>query len=102
MRADRSPGHAAAGPLRIPGAGPRALRSAAAERLGLSYEGIFRQATVYKGRSRDTAWFAAIDSEWPALDRAFRRWLDPSNFDAAGKQRVALSELTAPILVRSA
>jgi RimJ/RimL family protein N-acetyltransferase len=71
---------------------------AAAQRLGLSYEGIFRQAVVYKGRSRDTAWYAAIDSEWPALERAFLSWLDPANFDAQGNQRVRLSDLTAPIL----
>jgi hypothetical protein len=71
---------------------------AAAQRLGLSFEGVFRQATVYKGRNRDTAWYAAIDGEWPALDAAFRRWLDPANFDDDGRQRVALSTLTAPIL----
>jgi len=71
---------------------------AAAQRLGLSFEGIFRQATVYKGRSRDTAWYAAIDSEWPALRAAFQTWLDPANFDANGQQRVRLAELTRPIL----
>jgi RimJ/RimL family protein N-acetyltransferase len=71
---------------------------AAAQRLGLSFEGIFRQAVVVKGRNRDTAWYAAIDSEWPALQEAFQRWLDPSNFDETGTQRVRLSELTAPIL----
>lgn len=70
----------------------------AAQRLGLSFEGVFRQATIYKGRSRDTAWFAAIGSEWPALREAFTTWLDPSNFDEQGRQRVALSALTAPIL----
>ena len=72
---------------------------AAAQRLGFSYEGIFRQARVDKGRNRDTAWYAMIDREWPAIDRAFQRWLEPSNFDAAGRQRTSLSELTAPILV---
>jgi RimJ/RimL family protein N-acetyltransferase len=72
---------------------------AAAQRLGLSYEGVFRQARVDKGRNRDTAWYAAIDREWPALDRAFRRWLDPENFDEQGRQRTSLSELTAPVLV---
>jgi RimJ/RimL family protein N-acetyltransferase len=72
---------------------------AAAQRLGFSYEGVFRQATVVKGRNRDTAWYAMIDREWPAIDRAFRRWLDPSNFDAEGRQRMSLSELTGPILV---
>jgi RimJ/RimL family protein N-acetyltransferase len=72
---------------------------AAAERLGFSYEGVFRQATVVKGRNRDTAWYAMIDREWPAIDRAFQRWLDPSNFDAEGRQRTSLGDLTGPILV---
>ncbi len=72
---------------------------AAAQRLGFSYEGLFRQAVVYKGRSRDTAWYSVIDAEWPALRAAFERWLDPANFDAAGNQRVALSALTAPLLM---
>jgi Acetyltransferases, including N-acetylases of ribosomal proteins len=71
---------------------------AAAQRLGFSYEGTFRQATVYKGRSRDTAWFSVIDTEWPPLRAAFKQWLDPSNFDSEGKQRVRLSDLTAPLL----
>jgi RimJ/RimL family protein N-acetyltransferase len=70
----------------------------AAARLGLSYEGIFRQATVYKGRNRDTAWFAAIDKEWPALKAAYQRWLDPGNFGADGKQRESLADLTRPLL----
>jgi RimJ/RimL family protein N-acetyltransferase len=60
---------------------------AAAERFGFSYEGIFRQATVVKGRNRDTAWYAAIDSEWPRLCAAFEAWLAPENFDAGGQQR---------------
>lgn len=71
---------------------------AAAQRLGFSYEGVFRQATVYKKRSRDTAWYSILDSEWPAIDAAFTRWLAPENFDADGKQRVALSALTSPLL----
>lgn len=71
---------------------------AAAQRLGLSFEGIFRQATVYKGRTRDTAWYAAIDQEWTQLDAAFRQWLDPTNFDEHGHQRTRLSDLTAPIV----
>ncbi len=71
----------------------------AAQRFGLSYEGIFRQAAVIKGHNRDTAWFAAIDGEWPALEAAFERWLDPANFDESGRQRVGLGQLTAPILV---
>ena len=70
----------------------------AAQRLGLSFEGIFRQHTVVKGRNRDTAWYAAIDSEWPELRRAFESWLDPANFDDEGGQVLRLSQLTAPLL----
>jgi RimJ/RimL family protein N-acetyltransferase len=69
----------------------------AAGRLGFLYEGLFRQAIVYKGRNRDTAWFSIIDRDWPSLKTAFERWLDPSNFDAAGRQVLKLSSLTAPI-----
>lgn len=69
----------------------------AALRLGLSFEGIFRQATVNKCRNRDTAWYAAIDKKWPALREAFEQWLSPSNFDVNGHQRVSLSSLTQPI-----
>jgi RimJ/RimL family protein N-acetyltransferase len=68
---------------------------AAAERLGLTYEGTFRQALVYKGRNRDSAWYAAIDKEWPALQRAFEEWLSDDNFDEHGRQRHRLSDLTA-------
>lgn len=66
----------------------------AAQRLGLSYEGVFRQATVSKGRNRDTAWFAAIDKEWPALKEAFEAWLRPENFNADGSQVERLSDLS--------
>ena len=62
----------------------------AAARLGFSYEGTFRNALVYKGRNRDTAWFAVTDDDWPRLKAAFERWLDPANFDEHGKQRAAL------------
>lgn len=72
----------------------------AAQRLGFSFEGVFRQAVVYKGRNRDTAWYAAIDNEWPELEQAFQRWLDPGNFDGEGRQRARLSDLTAPVLKR--
>ena len=65
---------------------------AAALRLGFTFEGIFRQAVVYKGRNRDTAWFSVIDREWPALKAAFERWLDPANFDAQGRQRRGLEQ----------
>lgn len=71
----------------------------AAQRLGLSYEGVFRQATVVKGRNRDTAWFAAIDAEWPSLQEAFRVWLDPRNFDADGRQKESLADLTRLVRV---
>lgn len=71
----------------------------AAERYGLSFEGVFRQATVVKGRNRDTAWFAAIDKEWPAIRVAFDTWLSPENFDATGRQRQSLATLTRPVLV---
>jgi RimJ/RimL family protein N-acetyltransferase len=66
---------------------------AAAERLGFIYEGMFRQATIYKGRNRDTCWFSMIDGEWPALKRAYEAWLDPANFDAKGAQNKSLSAL---------
>jgi len=72
----------------------------AAQRLGLSYEGIFRQAAVVKGRNRDTAWFAAIDSEWPALKEAFHAWLSPTNFDANGHQKESLRNLTRLVIAQ--
>jgi RimJ/RimL family protein N-acetyltransferase len=66
----------------------------AAQRLGFSFEGIFRQATVYKGRNRDTAWYAVIDFDWPRLESAYAEWLAPDNFDESGKQKVSLRDLT--------
>jgi RimJ/RimL family protein N-acetyltransferase len=66
----------------------------AAERLGFRFEGIFRQAVVYKGRNRDTAWYSILDREWPALRSALERWLDPGNFDGEERQRESLSALT--------
>ena len=66
---------------------------AAAERLGLTFEGVFRQALVYKGRNRDSAWYSAIDKEWPALKAAFEAWLAPSNFDQLGRQKQSLREI---------
>jgi RimJ/RimL family protein N-acetyltransferase len=66
----------------------------AAQRLGFSFEGVFRQAAVVKGRNRDTAWFSVIDSEWPALREAFQAWLAPSNFSKTGQQHERLSDLT--------
>ena len=67
----------------------------AAERFGFRYEGIFRQATISKGRNRDTAWYALLDRDWPATRQAFEAWLDPVNFDAEGRQRESLSALMA-------
>ena len=74
---------------------------AAAARLGFSYEGTFRQATVYKGRNRDTAWYSITDAEWAVLAPAYAAWLDPANFADGGRgtgQRTSLSALTARAL----
>ena len=68
---------------------------AAALRLGFRYEGLFRQATITRGRNRDTTWFSIIDSEWPAIRSGFEQWLSPANFDAAGNQVEPLSALIA-------
>lgn len=68
----------------------------AAMRLGFQFEGVFRQAVVYKGRSRDTAWFSITDGEWPMLRAALERWLAPANFDAEGRQRMALDRFRLP------
>lgn len=65
----------------------------AAVRFGFRFEGIFRQAVVYKNRNRDTAWYAIIDSDWPDIKAAFEHWLDPVNFDGDGRQRSSLSVL---------
>jgi RimJ/RimL family protein N-acetyltransferase len=62
----------------------------AALRFGFLYEGIFRQHLIYKGRNRDTAWFAMTDGDWPAIKAGFERFLEAGNFDAAGRQRAAL------------
>ncbi len=73
----------------------------AAVRFGFTYEGMFRQAIVNKGRNRDTTWFAIVDGDWHGgLKDAYLRWLDPANFDAAGKQKLRLSSLTAPFVQR--
>ena len=67
----------------------------AAQRFGFTAEGVFRQHLVIKGRNRDTAWFAMIDTEWPRLRAAYEAWLDPANFDDAGQQRRTLQSLMA-------
>jgi RimJ/RimL family protein N-acetyltransferase len=66
----------------------------AALRLGFTFEGIFRQHMIVKCQNRDTAWFSMLDSEWPARKAAFEAWLDPANFDDAGKQRKSLVQLS--------
>jgi RimJ/RimL family protein N-acetyltransferase len=65
----------------------------AAQRLGFTFEGVFRQHMIVKGRNRDTAWYSMLDHEWPARRAAFERWLSPDNFDAAGRQIVSLASL---------
>jgi len=72
--------------------------SRAAERLGFTFEGIFRQHMVVKGLNRDTAWFSMLDREWPARKRAFEAWLDPANFDQQGRQLQTLAEMQASVL----
>ncbi|MDB4914341.1 MAG: acetyltransferase family protein [Gemmatimonadetes bacterium] len=66
---------------------------AAARRYGFVFEGIFRQALVYKGRNRDTAWFSIIDREWPAVRAALQAWLNPTNFESNGLQKTSLGEV---------
>ena len=69
-----------------------AASNRAAKRLGFTYEGTFRQATMYKGRNRDTAWYSILDREWPAAKAGFEAWLDPANFDDEGRQIRSLEE----------
>jgi hypothetical protein len=66
---------------------------AAAKRLGFEFEGIFRQATIYKKRNRDTAWYSILDREWPMIKPAFEKWLNSNNFDVGGRQKSSLSQL---------
>lgn len=74
---------------------------AAAERLGMTFEGVFRKATVVKGRNRDTAWFAIVDDDWPAVRSAMESWLARGNFDEAGRQISSLSGATRAMVHRS-
>ncbi|TAN34773.1 N-acetyltransferase [bacterium] len=69
----------------------------AAQRFGFTYEGVFRQHMVVKGRNRDTAWFSITDGEWPLRRAAFEAWLAPSNFDGDGRQRESLAAVRAGI-----
>jgi RimJ/RimL family protein N-acetyltransferase len=67
----------------------------AAERLGFNFDGLFKQAVIYKGRNRDTAWYSILDSDWPRLENAYRKWLSVDNFDKKGHQKQRLQEFTA-------
>jgi hypothetical protein len=67
----------------------------------MSFEGVFRQATIVKGHSRDTAWFSILDSEWPQVRSSMESWLAADNFDKAGNQKLRLSDLTLPLLADS-
>ncbi len=69
----------------------------AAERFGFTFEGVFRQHLVIKGRNRDTAWFSILNGEWPVISTAFEAWLAPGNFDADGRQRQSLSAIREAI-----
>lgn len=69
----------------------------AALRLGFSFEGVFRKASIYRGRTRDTAWFSIIDDEWPKLKAAYEKWLAPENFGSDGSQKEKLATLIASV-----
>ena len=66
-----------------------------AERLGFTYDGLFRQSVIYRGRNRDTAWYSILDKDWPATKSAFEEWLAPGNFDSDGQQKRRLADLIA-------
>ena len=74
--------------LNAPSRGPRCGS-------GFSFEGILRQHMIVKGRSRDTAYFSMLDSEWPARKTSFEQWLAPENFNSAGRQKASLASLQA-------
>jgi len=63
----------------------------AAGRFGFTFEGIFREHMIVKGRNRDTAWYSIIDRDWPAIKAAFESWLDPANFDSSGREKKKLA-----------
>jgi RimJ/RimL family protein N-acetyltransferase len=69
----------------------------AAERFGFTFEGVFRQHMVVKGRNRDSAWYSILDGEWPLVRAAFEAWLAPENFDADGRQRRSLADIRAAV-----
>lgn len=63
---------------------------AAARRFGFKFEGVFHQHMIVNGQNRDTAWFAMLDGDWSRIKAEYERWLDPANFDAAGRQKTKL------------
>ncbi len=67
----------------------------AAARFGFTYDGLFEQAVIYKGRNRDTTWYSILDKDWPRIKNGFEKWLAPENFDEAGVQKQKLSDLIA-------
>jgi RimJ/RimL family protein N-acetyltransferase len=73
-----------------------AASNQAALRLGFQFEGVFRNATIYRGRRRDTAWYSVIAEDWPQVRARLEAWLDPANFDANGMQKKALSQMPFP------
>jgi RimJ/RimL family protein N-acetyltransferase len=70
-----------------------AASRSAAERFGFTFEGVFRKHQIVKGRNRDTAWYAIVDDEWPAIRQGFEAWLAAENFDGGGRQRQSLGDL---------
>jgi L-amino acid N-acyltransferase YncA len=66
----------------------------AAERFGFTFEGVFHEHQIVKGRNRDTAWYAITDDQWPAIRSRFEAWLAPGNFDGQGRQKHSLGEST--------
>ncbi|MCP1200385.1 GNAT family N-acetyltransferase [Notoacmeibacter sp. MSK16QG-6] len=75
-----------------------AASHAAAKRLGFTFEGVFRNHLVSRGRNRDTAWYAMIDDDWPVIRKSFELWLDSDNFDEAGQQKMSLAEVRGRLL----
>ncbi|MHB8659987.1 MAG: GNAT family N-acetyltransferase [Solirubrobacteraceae bacterium] len=74
----------------------------AADRFGFTFEGVFRNHQIVKGRNRDTAWYAVVDADWPAIRAGYDAWLAPDNFDDDGVQRSPLGDLIARARGRAA
>ena len=69
----------------------------AAERLGFTFEGIFRNHMIVKGRNRDTAWYSIVEAEWPRVEQAMRLWLYEEPRDRRGRQTRSLAEVRASL-----